>query len=112
MEGESPSFVTDNKSFWKTIKPFFSNKGNYVSQIKLIEKYDSLGARDGFIQPIFLQKVRLLQFVNQIKWIKKTVVSCDVTRGITLGTKLNMPIFTLYLPHNLESTVLVFQKFM
>ena len=27
----NPSFVTDNKLFWKTIKPFFSNKGNYGS---------------------------------------------------------------------------------
>ena len=60
----------------------------------------------------FLQKVLLLQFVNQMKWIKKTIVSCDVTGGITFGTKLKMPIFTYYLPHNLQSRVLVFQKFM
>ena len=38
----NPSFVTDNKLFWKTIKPFFSNKGNYGSQIKLIEKDEVL----------------------------------------------------------------------
>ena len=25
----NPSFVNDNKLFWKTIKPFFSNKENY-----------------------------------------------------------------------------------
>ena len=31
----------------------------------------------------FLQKVWLLQFVNQIKWINTTVVSCDVTGEIT-----------------------------
>ena len=31
-------FVTDNKLFWKTLKPFFSNKGNNESQIKLVEK--------------------------------------------------------------------------
>ena len=36
------SFVTDNKLFQKTIKPFFSNKGNYGSQIKLTEKDDDL----------------------------------------------------------------------
>ena len=54
----------------------------------------------------FLQKIWPLQFVNQTKWIKKTVVSCDVTGGITLGTTLKMPIFTLYLPHNLQSRVL------
>ena len=37
-------------------------------------------------------------FVNQTKYIKKTVASCDATGGITLGTKLKMPIFTRYLP--------------
>ena len=76
------------------------------------EKNNSLRARDGYIQPNFLQKIWLLQFVNQIKWIKKSVVSCDVAGGITLGTTLKMPIFTLYLPHNLQSRVLVFEKFM
>ena len=38
----NPSFVTDNKLFWKTIKPFFSNKVNYGSQIKLVEKDEVL----------------------------------------------------------------------
>ena len=40
------------------------------------------------------------------------MVSCDVAGGITLGTKMKMVIFTLYLPHNLQSRVSVFQKFM
>ena len=38
----NPSFVTGNNLFWKTIKPFFSNKGNYRSQIKLVEKDEVL----------------------------------------------------------------------
>ena len=38
----NPPFVTDNKLFWKTIKPFFSNKGNYGSEIKLVEKDEVL----------------------------------------------------------------------
>ena len=42
----NPSFVTDNKLFWKTIKPFFSNKGNYESQIKLVEKDEVLQDND------------------------------------------------------------------
>ena len=42
----NPSFVTDNKLFWKTIKPFFSNKGNYGSQIKLVEKDEVLQEDD------------------------------------------------------------------
>ena len=39
------------------------------------------------------------------------MVTCDVTGGITLGNKPKMPIFTLYLPHNLQNRVLVSQKF-
>ena len=37
FNGLNPSFVTDNKLFWKTVKPFFSNKGNYGANIKLVE---------------------------------------------------------------------------
>ena len=42
----NPNFVTDNKLFWKTIKPFFSNKENYRSQIKLVEKDEILQGDD------------------------------------------------------------------
>ena len=38
----NPSFVTDNKLFWKTIHPIFSNKGNYGLLIKLVEKDEVL----------------------------------------------------------------------
>ena len=38
----NPYFVTDNKLLWKTIKPFFSNKGNYGSQINLVKKDEVL----------------------------------------------------------------------
>ena len=34
--------VTDNKLFWNTNKSFFSNKGNYGSQIKFVEKDEVL----------------------------------------------------------------------
>ena len=30
--------VKDNKLFWKTVKPFFSNKGNLWPQTKLVEE--------------------------------------------------------------------------
>ena len=29
--------ITDNKKFWKNVKPFFSNKGNSKNEITLIE---------------------------------------------------------------------------
>ena len=32
----NPSFVNDNKQFWKTVKPLFSNKGSSGSNIKLV----------------------------------------------------------------------------
>ena len=32
------SFVKDNKLFWKTLKPFLSNKGDLGPNIKLVEK--------------------------------------------------------------------------
>ena len=38
----NPYFVTDNKLFWKTVKPFLSDKGNYEANIELIEKEDVL----------------------------------------------------------------------
>ena len=38
----NPSFVNDNKLFWKTVKPFFSNKDSSGSKIKLVEKDEVL----------------------------------------------------------------------
>ena len=38
----NPYFVPDNKLFWKTVKPFLSDKGNYEANIELIEKEDVL----------------------------------------------------------------------
>ena len=31
------SIISDNQKFWKTVKPLFSNKGNYGNKIKLVE---------------------------------------------------------------------------
>ena len=38
----NPSFVKNNKLFWKTLKPFFSNKGNLGPNIKLVKKNELL----------------------------------------------------------------------
>ena len=38
----NPSFVTDNKLFLKTVKPFFSDKGNYGANIKLFQEEEVL----------------------------------------------------------------------
>ena len=34
----NPKCVSDNKFFWKTVKPLFSRKGSYNANIKLSEK--------------------------------------------------------------------------
>ena len=33
----NPSVISDNRKFWKPIKPLFPNKGNYANKIKLVE---------------------------------------------------------------------------
>ena len=42
FDGLNPSFVTGNKLFWKTVKPFFSGRGNYGANIKLVEEEEVL----------------------------------------------------------------------
>ena len=38
LNGINQSFVTDNKLFWKTVQPFFSDKGKYGANIKLVKE--------------------------------------------------------------------------
>ena len=40
--GLNPSFITDNKLFWKMVQPFFSDRGNYGANIKLVEEEEVL----------------------------------------------------------------------
>ena len=59
--------------------------------------YNSLGACDGFTRPIFYKRFdRFNLQMRQNVFKKQWSASCDVTGGITLETKLNMLILTLY----------------
>ena len=60
----------------------------------------SIGARDGFTQSIFNKSLEIKQ--NALK--NSGQLWCHWV--ITLGAKLKMPIFTFYLPHNLQSKIL------
>ena len=40
----NPSVISDNGKFGKTVKPLFSNKGNYGNKIKLIENEEIIDA--------------------------------------------------------------------
>ena len=37
FNGLNTSVVSDNRKFWKTVKPLFPNKGNYGNEIRLVE---------------------------------------------------------------------------
>ena len=37
FENLNPKYVTDNKTFWKNVKPFFSNKSSNKAKINLVE---------------------------------------------------------------------------
>ena len=36
-ENLNPNLITDNRNFWKQVKPFFSDKTPYISNINLLE---------------------------------------------------------------------------
>ena len=38
----NPSFLKDNKLFWETVKPFFSNKGDHGSNLQLVKDNELL----------------------------------------------------------------------
>ena len=40
--------VTDNKSFWKSVKLYFSNKGSNTSNISLVENDDIITSDSNF----------------------------------------------------------------
>lgn len=74
------SFVTDNKLFWKIIKPFLSNKGNNGLQIKLVEKdevlqADNLTAKE--LREIFKN------VVSKLKINKNTFITIRVSDKLT-----------------------------
>ena len=71
----NPSFVTDNKLIWKTIKPFFSNKGNYGSQIKPFEKDEVLQDDD------LIAKELNKFFKNAVSTLKKTKKTSSSSMG-------------------------------
>ena len=42
LDNLNTSVVSDNKTFWKVIKPFFTNKSTFGRNIKLIENEENL----------------------------------------------------------------------
>ena len=67
----NPSFVTDNKLFWETSKPFFSNQNNQCTNIKLAEG-DSISNNN---EKISKELKNLPKILSLIQIYKKTHLS-------------------------------------
>lgn len=74
------SFVTDNKLFWKIIKPFLSNKGNNGLQIKLVEKDEVLQADNLIAKEL---KEIFKNVVSKLKINKNTFITIRVSDKLT-----------------------------
>ena len=79
--------ITDSKKFWKTIKPFFSEKGANKNDITLIEG-DKIFQEDSEVARIFIDFFR--DAVNNLnvsvpkEHINEASVLCDPIDGIIL----------------------------
>ena len=56
--------VTDNKEFWKTVKPFLSDEGNSSSKLTLVEDDDIISEDQDVVQKLndfFSNSVKFLE---------------------------------------------------
>ena len=59
------SVISDNRKFWKTVKPLFSNKGNYGNEINFVEN-----------EEIIYDNAKVAE--EQNKFFKTAVASLDI----------------------------------
>ena len=55
----NPKLVSGNKNFWRTIKPYFSEKGNFSNKIIISEK-DCIVSDDRGLSEIFNEHLSIL----------------------------------------------------
>ena len=101
MQHLNLSFVTGNKQFWKTTKPFFSNKGNYGSQIKLVEKDEVLQDDD-----LIAKELNKL-FKNAVSTLNIKENSFVINRSLDRVTD---PIDKAIDKYKLHSSIILIQK--
>ena len=65
------SFVSDNKSFWKTVKPFFFNKGSHRGNIRLVEGDKLLQDDREFAEELITTSLKKL---SQLQILMKTPI--------------------------------------
>ena len=69
----NPKLVSDNKNFWRTIKPYFSDKGNFSNKIMISQK-NCIVSDDRRLSEIFNT-----QFINITKTLdlKPSIISTN-----------------------------------
>ena len=72
----NPKLVSDNKNFWRTINPYFSNKGNFSDKIIISEKacivFDNRGLSEIF-KSHFINVTETLDLKPSIIFTNKSV---------------------------------------
>ena len=67
------TFISSSRCYHASLNAF------HKIRIGIEQGSNSLGARDGFIQPIFYKRFDHFSLLIRQNAFKKTVVSCDVT---------------------------------
>ena len=65
--------VTDNKTFWKSIKPFFSEKGSTHDKIALVEQDLILDKNDNVAEVLKKNFINVVSNLNVLKYHDKSV---------------------------------------
>ena len=74
--------LNDNRRFWKTVKPFLSDKGSYISKINLVNK-DEVISDDSTLAETFS------------KYFESAVKNLLVSEEIILEQTLNLQILLI-----------------
>ena len=77
--------VTDNKTFWKSIKLCFSEKDSAHNKITLVEQDLILDKKDNVVEVIDKFFINIVSNLNVPKYHKKSVKRVIVQKKITIG---------------------------
>ena len=67
----NPSVISDNRKFWKNVKPLFPNKGNYGNEIRLVENEEIIGDDTRVAEMIFQNCGSLFRYPRKSVYCRK-----------------------------------------
>ena len=83
--------VTDNKTFWKTIKPFFSEKGSTRNKITLVEQDLILDKNDNVAEVLKKVFIHVVSNLSIPKYHDKSTNIDDIKDPISIEQYKNHP---------------------